>query len=79
MKIFALSVITCTQDCASSGAPRTIWLALIHISQAEFEGIGHVMATSWGYKQEGTDGDDLDNWGICCVYAMSNNFREEHP
>ena len=37
------------------------------------------MATDWGYKEEGTDGNDPDNWGICCVYAMSNNFREEHP
>ena len=37
------------------------------------------MATDWGYKEDGTDGNDLDNWGVCCVYAMSNNFREEHP
>ncbi len=21
----------------------------------------------------------MDNWGVCCVYAMSNNFKEEHP
>ena len=37
------------------------------------------MATDWGYKEDGTDGNDLDNWGVCCVYAMSNNFCEEHP
>ena len=54
-----------------------------YASQAEFEGIGHVMATDWGYKGSklGVDSDsnDLDNWGICCVYAMSSNFYEEHP
>lgn len=41
------------------------------------------MATDWGYKGSklGVDSDnnDLDNWGICCVYAMSTNFYEEHP
>ena len=40
------------------------------------------MATDWGYKGSklGVDSDsnDLDNWGICCVYAMSTNFYEEH-
>ncbi len=52
-------------------------------SQAEFEGIGHVMATDWGFKGsklgKDLDGNVIDNWGICCVYAMSNNFKEAHP
>lgn len=35
------------------------------------------MATDWGYKEG--DGNNLDSWGMCCVYAMSNKFNTEHP
>ena len=45
-------------------------------SQAEFEGIGYIMATSWnGHISE----DKEEGWGICCIYAMSDEFSEEYP
>lgn len=34
------------------------------------------MATSWnGNISE----DKKDGWGICCIYAMSDDFNQEHP
>ncbi len=47
-----------------------------YASQAEFEGIGHIMATGWGAHIS----DDLEKgWGMCCIYCMNNDFLEEHP
>ncbi|WP_374041681.1 ABC transporter substrate-binding subunit SaoX [Tissierella carlieri] len=47
-----------------------------YASQAEFEGIGKIMATGWGAHIS----DDLETgWGMCCIYCMNNDFLEEHP
>lgn len=47
-----------------------------YASQAEFEGYGHIMATGWGAHVS----DDLDDgWGMCCIYAMTDELRDEHP
>lgn len=47
-----------------------------YASQAEFEGIGRIMATGWGAYVS----DDLsEGWGMCCIYCMNNDFLEEHP
>lgn len=45
-------------------------------SQAELEDIGYIMATSWNGK---ISEDKKDGWGICCIYAMSDDFNQEHP
>lgn len=47
-----------------------------YASQAEFEGIGRIMATGWGAYVS----DDLnEGWGMCCIYCMNNDFLEDHP
>ena len=45
-------------------------------SLVEFEGFGRIMATGWGAH---VSEDMEEGWGICCIYAMNNDFREEHP
>jgi NitT/TauT family transport system substrate-binding protein len=45
-------------------------------SQAEFEGIGRIMSTSWNSD---ISEDKEEGWGICCIYAMSNEFNEQYP
>lgn len=47
-----------------------------YASQAEFEGIGKIIATGWGAHVS----DSMeDGWGMCCIYCMNNDFLEEHP
>jgi len=49
-----------------------------YASQAEFEGFGKIMGIGWG----GADVDENatgDTWGICCIYGMSNEFKENCP
>ncbi|MBS4979763.1 MAG: ABC transporter substrate-binding protein [Lachnospiraceae bacterium] len=49
-----------------------------YASLAEFEGYGHVM--KMGYNAVGVSSDsDIDDWGICCIYGMSNSFKENCP
>ncbi|MBU5675998.1 ABC transporter substrate-binding protein [Alkaliphilus sp. MSJ-5] len=45
-------------------------------SLVEFEGFGRIMATGWGAH---VSEDMEEGWGICCIYAMNNDFLEEHP
>ena len=47
-----------------------------YASQAEFEGIGKIMATGWGAH---VSDDYEEGWGMCCIYCMNNDFLEEHP
>src|SRR5690606_5920332 len=47
-----------------------------YASQAEFEGIGKIMATGWGAHVS----DSMEEgWGMCCIYCMNNDFLEGHP
>lgn len=47
-----------------------------YASQAEFEGVGKIMAVGWGAHVS----DSLEEgWGMCCIYCMNNDFLEEHP
>lgn len=45
-------------------------------SLVEFEGFGRIMATGWGAH---VSEDMEEGWGICCIYAMNDEFREENP
>lgn len=45
-------------------------------SLVEFEGFGHIMATGWGAH---VSEDMEEGWGICCIYAMNDEFKEAHP
>lgn len=45
-------------------------------SLVEFEGFGHIMATGWGAH---VSEDMAEGWGICCIYAMNDEFKEAHP
>jgi NitT/TauT family transport system substrate-binding protein len=47
-----------------------------YASQAEFEGFGHIMATGWGAH---VSDDKSAGWGMCCVYCMSRDFKDEYP
>ncbi|MEG2305615.1 MAG: ABC transporter substrate-binding subunit SaoX [Lachnospiraceae bacterium] len=50
-----------------------------YASTAEFEGFGHIVGIGWGAAkvEENTNTDDA--WGLCCIYAMSNEFKEQCP
>lgn len=47
-----------------------------YASQAEFEGFGYAIATGWGAN---ISDDKVDGWGMCCIYSMSEEFREKYP
>ena len=49
-----------------------------YASIAEFEGFGHIMGIGWGGANVDSDAT-ADTWGLCCIYAMSNDFKEKHP
>ncbi|WP_300408937.1 ABC transporter substrate-binding subunit SaoX [Lagierella sp.] len=45
-------------------------------SQAEYQKLGKVLAVGWGGHVE----EDSENgWGMCCIYGMNENFKNEHP
>ena len=45
-------------------------------SQCEYQGLGKVVAVGWGGHVE----EDSENgWGMCCIYGMNENFKNEHP
>ena len=47
-----------------------------YASIAEFEGFGKIMGLGWAdVDAEST----ADTWGLCCIYAMSNEFKDNHP
>ncbi|MEG0227842.1 MAG: ABC transporter substrate-binding subunit SaoX [Lachnospiraceae bacterium] len=50
-----------------------------YASITEFEGFGHIAGIGWGAAnvEENTNTDDA--WGLCCIYAMSNDFKEKCP
>lgn len=50
-----------------------------YASQAEFEGIGHIIATGWGAYNPEKDTGSFDDWGMCCIYCMSTEFYEDCP
>lgn len=47
-------------------------------SVAEFEGFGKIMAIDWNAPNVDQN-SDFDEWGTCCIYAMNNDFKAEHP
>lgn len=52
-----------------------------YASQAEFEGIGHIMGTGWGafYPEDESNTGGVEDWGICCIYCMSDDFYDQCP
>lgn len=49
-----------------------------YASLAEYKGYGHIMQT--GYNAVGVSSESgVDDWGICCIYGMSNTFKEKCP
>lgn len=50
-------------------------------SQCEYQGIGKVVAVGWGGVIDETkeEHDHEHGWGMCCIYAMNENFKNEHP
>ena len=52
-------------------------------SQCEYQGLGKVVAVGWGGvindAKDGHDHTGEDGWGMCCIYAMNENFKKEHP
>ncbi|MDR7857488.1 ABC transporter substrate-binding subunit SaoX [Tissierella sp.] len=48
-----------------------------YATQAEFEGFGRIIGTEWGGLD--VSPTDAENWGICCIYCMNNDFLEGHP
>lgn len=49
-----------------------------YASLAEFEGFGQIMGIGWGAADVDAE-STADTWGLCCIYAMSNEFKENHP
>ena len=49
-----------------------------YASVAEFEGFGHIMAIGWGAADVNSE-STADQWGLCCIYAMSSEFQEKCP
>lgn len=48
-----------------------------YASQAEFGGYGKIIGTEWGGGN--ISPTELEDWGVCCIYCMNNDFRDEHP
>lgn len=50
-------------------------------SQCENQGLGRVVAVGWGGTIDETKekNDHKHGWGMCCIYAMNENFKKEHP
>ncbi|MEG0793125.1 MAG: ABC transporter substrate-binding subunit SaoX [Lachnospiraceae bacterium] len=50
-----------------------------YASLTEFEGFGHIVGIGWGAAniEKGKNNDDA--WGLCCIYAMSNDFKKQCP
>lgn len=49
-----------------------------YASLAEFEGFGKIMAIDWT-AADIDENSDFDDWGMCCIYAMSTEFKDKHP
>lgn len=49
-----------------------------YASVAEFEGFGKIMGIGWGAADIDAE-STADTWGMCCIYAMSDEFKEKHP
>lgn len=49
-----------------------------YASIAEYEGFGKILGTGWGAADVDAE-SSADTWGLCCIYAMSNDFKESHP
>ena len=50
-------------------------------SQCEYQGLGRVVAVGWGgtIDESKEKNDHKHGWGMCCIYAMNENFKKEHP
>lgn len=49
-----------------------------YASIAEFEGFGKIIAIDWAAADVNAT-SDFDDWGMCCIYAMNNDFKANHP
>lgn len=49
-----------------------------YASIAEFEGFGKIIAIDWAAADVDAT-SDFDDWGMCCIYAMNNDFKANHP
>lgn len=49
-----------------------------YASIAEFEGFGKIIAIDWAAANVDAN-SAFDDWGMCCIYAMNNDFKEAHP
>lgn len=52
-----------------------------YASQCEYQALGRVVAVGWGGTIDETKekNDHKHGWGMCCIYAMNENFKKEHP
>lgn len=50
-----------------------------YASITEFEGFGHIAGIGWGAANVEDNTNTNDAWGLCCIYAMSNDFKEKCP
>lgn len=60
-----------------SGQLDAMWTCDPYASQAEYEGFGRIIDTSWGVAKP--DPKDPSSWGMCCIYCMNSDFYIEHP
>lgn len=49
-----------------------------YASLAEFEGFGKILAIDWA-AADIDENASFDDWGMCCIYAMSTEFKDNHP
>lgn len=49
-----------------------------YASIAEAEGFGKIMAIDWAAADVNKN-SKFDDWGMCCIYAMSTEFKDKHP
>lgn len=49
-----------------------------YASIAEFEGFGKIIGVGWGAADIDAE-SAADTWGLCCIYAMSNEFKQKYP
>jgi len=49
-----------------------------YASTSIYQGFGHVLATGWGAANVNAE-TNQDDWGLCCIYAISNQFKESCP
>lgn len=54
------------------------WTCDPYASQAVYEGFGKIMGTEFGGGADIAP-TNLEDWGICCIYCINEDFLAEHP